>query len=250
MLRLPPSRHNQPAIPLTQPFAPQTRNRFQTTMPITGQVNDLSLGELIELFCNKRKTGRLTVTYPEGVAYFYLKPGAITHASFGNLSGAPAVDYALSLATGSFTFSAGVEAEEQTINRPWTSVVLEGLRRLDEGIAPQKPFADSPAETEAAKSTDRASDEAADRPATYVPAFGFLSANYDKRSLFATSRWSSRTVIVAVVLAMMIIGVPWGWYTHRKATRLEQNQAASKIENPQQAAPSPIRQSVTDVSKK
>ena len=221
-------------------------------MPITGQVNDLSLGELIELFCNKRKTGRLTVTYPEGVAYFYLKPGVITHASFGNLSGAPAVDYALSLATGSFTFSAGVEAEEQTIDRPWTSVVLEGLRRIDEGIVPRKPFADpQPEETQETKSIDTTTAELADARLTpYIPAFGFLSSNYDKQSVFATGRWSSRTVIVAVILAMMIIGVPWGWYTHRKAARLEQSQAMNKIENLQQSSPSPIQQSLPDVSKK
>ena len=221
-------------------------------MPITGQVNDLSLGELIELFCNKRKTGRLTVTYPEGVAYFYFKPGVIVHASFGNLSGAPAVDYALSLPNGSFMFSAGVEAEEQTIDRAWTSVVLEGLRRIDEGIVPQKPFADlQPEEAEEARPIGATTaDSAIDRQAAYVPSFGFVSANFGQHSVFTTSRWSSRTIIAAVILMMAIIGVPWGWYTHRKAARLEQSQATSKIESVPQSSPSPKQQSLADVSRK
>ena len=66
-----------------------------TTMPLTGEINDLSLSELIELFCNRRKTGRLTVEYPQGTAQFYLKPGAIVHAAFEDLNGVEAVHYAL-----------------------------------------------------------------------------------------------------------------------------------------------------------
>lgn len=220
-------------------------------MPITGPVSDLSLGELIELFCNRRKTGRLTVTYPEGVAYFYLKPGVISHASFGNLSGAEAIDYALALPNGSFVFSAGVEPPEKTIERPWTSVVLEGLRRLDEGIMPQKPFADSkPASTERAIDAPATDKTDPGRSSAPVPYFGFLSFQYNQQSVFSTNRWSSRTVIAAVLVMMAIVGVPWGWYTHNKAARLEQSQAAIKIENIPQPSPSPTPQSVPAVTKK
>ena len=210
-------------------------------MPITGQVNDLSLGELVELFCNKRKTGRLTVTYPEGVAYFYLKPGVITHASFGNLSGTSAVDYALSLPTGSFTFSADVEAEEKSIDRAWASVVLEGLRRIDEGIVPPNPFADaSTLESEETKTTDVTVEKSSiERPAINVPSFGFLSSQYGKHSVFATNRWSSRTVIALVVLMMAIVGVPWGWYTHTKAVKLANQQQAARTADSAAPAASP-----------
>jgi hypothetical protein len=196
-------------------------------MPITGQVNDLSLGELVELFCNKRKTGRLTVTYPEGVAYFYLKPGMITHATFGNLSGTAAVDYALSLPNGSFTFSADVEAEEKSIDRAWAPVVLEGLRRIDEGIMPPNPFAVAEKIESEGTKIDLMSDESPrDRSDINTPTFGFLSSQYGKGSVFATNRWSSRTLIAVVVLMMAIIGVPWGWYTHTQAVKMANQQQA------------------------
>lgn len=197
-------------------------------MPITGQVNDLSLGELVELFCNKRKTGRLNVTYAEGIAYFYLKPGVITHASFGNLTGTAAVDYALSLPNGSFTFSADIEAEEKSIDQAWAPVVLEGLRRIDEGIMPPNPFSDSETVRSAgAKTKDVLTNKSSiDRSAVSVPSFGLLSSQYGKHSVFTTSRWSSRTVIAVVVLMMAIIGVPWGWYTHTKAVKLANQQQA------------------------
>lgn len=222
-------------------------------MPITGQVNDLSLGELVELFCNKRKTGRLTVTYPEGVAYFYLKPGVITHASFGNLSGTAAVDYALSLPNGSFTFSADVEAEEKSIDRAWASVVLEGLRRIDEGIMPPNPFAQlEPVENDETITTNVMTDETSiDRPAISVPSFGFLSQR-GKNSAFATNRWSSRTVIATVVLMMAIVGVPWGWYTHTKAVKLANQQEAARTMAVPAASPasSPAQIANSSVSEK
>ncbi|HYX30882.1 MAG TPA: hypothetical protein VE863_20255, partial [Pyrinomonadaceae bacterium] len=40
----------------------------------------------------------------------------------------------------SFNFSSSYEAPAHTINQPWTSVVLEGLRRMDEGVKPRNPF--------------------------------------------------------------------------------------------------------------
>jgi hypothetical protein len=109
-------------------------------MSLKGELTDLSLAELIEFFCNQRKTGRLTVSYPHAPAYFYLQSGSVVHASVGGLRGIEAVYYALTQSNASFNFSTAYEAPDQTINQPWTSVVLEGLRRMDEGIKPQNPF--------------------------------------------------------------------------------------------------------------
>src|SRR2546430_4185013 len=109
-------------------------------MALTGELSDLSLAELIEFFCNQRKTGRLKVVYSDGPGYFYLQAGSVVHARIGVLRGIEAVYYALTLPNASFTFSPAFEAPEQTINQPWTSVVLEGLRRMDEGLTPGDPF--------------------------------------------------------------------------------------------------------------
>ena len=54
-------------------------------MALTGELTDLSLAELIEFFCNQRKTGRLAVAYPHAPAYFYLQSGSVVHASIGSL---------------------------------------------------------------------------------------------------------------------------------------------------------------------
>lgn len=109
-------------------------------MALTGELSDLSLAELIEFFCNQRKTGRLKVTYPHLPGYFYIQAGALVDARIGSLSGIDAIYYALTLPNASFSFDAEYEAEQRTIHQPWTQVVLEGLRRMDEGIAPESPI--------------------------------------------------------------------------------------------------------------
>src|SRR5436190_14076733 len=113
-------------------------------MPLTGELSDLSLAELIEFFCNQRKTGRLDVLYPTGTASFHLVTGSVVHAEIGKLRGIEAVYFALTLGNAAFSFTSETDNVPQTINQPWTSVVLEGLRRMDEGIAPPNPFSEMP----------------------------------------------------------------------------------------------------------
>src|ERR671921_722805 len=75
-------------------------------MSLTGQLNDLFLGE----------------------------SGELVDAKVGALNGAEAVYFAMTLPSASFDFSAGVRSSRRTINERWPSVVLEGLRRVDEGL--------------------------------------------------------------------------------------------------------------------
>jgi hypothetical protein len=103
-------------------------------MSLTGQLNDLSLGELIEFFCNQRKTGRLKVDYALAPGVFFVEAGELVDAKVGALNGAEAVYFAMTLPSASFDFSAGVRSTRRTINERWPGVVLEGLRRIDEGL--------------------------------------------------------------------------------------------------------------------
>ncbi|HEX3560667.1 MAG TPA: DUF4388 domain-containing protein [Pyrinomonadaceae bacterium] len=105
-------------------------------MALTGQLSDMSLAELIEFFCNQRKTGRLKIDYPRGHSVFFIKDGELVDAKVGALSGVEAVYFSLTLPNAAFDFSPDVEATRRTIDERWTQVVLEGLRRLDEGVSP------------------------------------------------------------------------------------------------------------------
>lgn len=105
-------------------------------MAFSGQLNDLALSELIEFFCNQRKTGRLKVDYALAPGVFFIKDGDLVDAKVGALNGTEAVFFALTLPSASFDFNAGMQSSRRTITESWASVVLEGLRRIDEGIMP------------------------------------------------------------------------------------------------------------------
>ncbi|HEV2903803.1 MAG TPA: DUF4388 domain-containing protein [Pyrinomonadaceae bacterium] len=199
-------------------------------MPLTGEINDLSLSELIELFCNRRKTGRLTVEYPQGTAQFYLKPGAIIHAAFEDLNGVEAVHYALTLPNASFSFQSGVKAPEHSIDQPWTSVVLDGLRKIDEGVVPIEPSSSGNSKAHLHHETAEAPPPIiSEEPGDDVNAFGVLLSRYPESA--PPRRWVNLPVLVAIVLIVLGIGVPWGWYTRNKASQIRREADDKKFEH-------------------
>ena len=202
-------------------------------MALTGHLSDLSLSELIEFFCNQRKSGRLKVLYPQGAGYFYLQAGSVVDARIGVLHGIDAVYYALTLPNAKFEFSADVEAGTRTINQPWTQVVLEGLRRLDENIAPGSAFPSDylpePDELEGAP-VDVQSDSEIEK--SFAPAF----LSFGKETVSRRKPLFIGAIAVAILGSVAVIGVPAGWYSSKPA-------AAAQPETVTQAPPpTPVAQ--------
>ena len=198
-------------------------------MALTGHLSDLSLSELIEFFCNQRKSGRLKVLYPQGAGYFYLQSGSVVDARIGVLHGIDAVYYALTLPNAEFEFSADAQAGNRTINQPWTQVVLEGLRRLDENIPPGVAFpADYVHEADELQPTVNESETSAEVEKSFAPAF----LNFGKESLGGRKPIFIGVAAVAVLASVAIIGVPAGWYSTKKAAA-----AATAATTTQPAAP-------------
>ncbi|HZE69445.1 MAG TPA: DUF4388 domain-containing protein [Pyrinomonadaceae bacterium] len=208
-------------------------------MALTGHLSDLSLSELIEFFCNQRKTGSLKVLYPNGAGYFYLQTGSVVDAQIGVLRGIDAVYYALTLPNAKFEFSATTEPAERTINQPWTQVVLEGLRRLDEGIEPPEAFPagyaslskeDVPAPVASAVSNHHA----------HIPAFLSFMSN---QAVSSRKSMLLGAAGVAVLASVAVIGVPAGWYRHKEvAVQHNETVADSSSPSPSQPAEQPAAQ--------
>lgn len=181
-------------------------------MALTGHLSDLSLSELIEFFCNQRKTGRLKVLYPQGPGYFYLQTGSVVDARIGVLRGIDAVYFALTLPNAKFEFSGSDEATDRSINQPWTQVVLEGLRRLDEGIVPPEAF----------PSTYLADDLDDEMQSGTSLGSGSESENASFLSFLQSESVARRkpymigAATVAVLAIVAVVGVPAGWYSRAK----------------------------------
>src|SRR6267142_4185386 len=210
-------------------------------MALTGHLSDLSLSELIEFFCNQRKRGRLKVMYPRGAGYFYLLSGSVVDARIGVLQGIDAVYYALTLPNAEFEFSAEAESVGRTINQPWTQVVLEGLRRLDEGIIPGVAFPPGyvPQRDELEFSSTKV-----DSPEIHKSFGPSFLAFVQKESMGKRKPLFLGAIMVAVVGSVAVIGVPAGWYHHSKvAASLAETTTATS------AAPQVSPVANTDASK-
>lgn len=203
-------------------------------MALTGHLSDLSLSELIEFFCNQRKTGCLNVLYPQGHGSFFLQSGSVVDAKIGVLRGIDAVYFALTLPNAAFEFKGSAETPERTINQPWTQVVLEGLRRLDEGIIPTNAFPNQ---------DGTASDSALDADA-HVEADEVVSASSNVPAFLANSSDSAAksrkplfigAVVVAILASVVAIGVPAGWY-HRSTPPVTVAQPVQAAVTPQPAS--------------
>ncbi len=178
-------------------------------MALTGHLSDLSLSELIEFFCNQRKTGQLKVLYPQGHGFFYLQSGSVVDARIGVLRGIDAVYFALTLPNARFEFGGSSEPTERTINQPWTQVVLEGLRRLDEGVVPADAFPAGYEKENDAPALNQPETDFTELENLRVPTFlSFISKeSMGKRRFLITG-----AVAVVVLASVAAIGVPAGWY--------------------------------------
>ncbi|HKS29320.1 MAG TPA: DUF4388 domain-containing protein [Pyrinomonadaceae bacterium] len=230
-------------------------------MALSGQLSDLSLAELIEFFCNQRKTGRLKIAYQRAPGYFYFDRGELVDAKIGALVGVDAVYYALTQENASFKFSTAFEATRRTIHQPWAHVALEGLRRLDEGVTPKEAFPegmalvhdDEPEEEEAKASTAvKASVQeqpAVSQSAEPKPEQAPLQLTVENSSEGGRSRaLVYAAVIAALVLIVAGIGFPAGWYGKRKAVAAAPAANSAPEAKAEAAAPVVTDNSQTDSS--
>ena len=104
-------------------------------MALTGQFSELPLPDLLQVLAANRKTCRVYVEVDTIPGELFLERGRIVHAQFGQLFGLEAV-YAIIAASdrARFTLQADVQTEKRTVNESTTTVLLEGLRRIDEGL--------------------------------------------------------------------------------------------------------------------
>jgi hypothetical protein len=113
-----------------------------------------------------------------------------------------------------FEFGGASESGERTINQPWTQVVLEGLRRLDEGIVPAAAFPPDYYD-ECETNGNGSEDSLVDLESMRVPSFlSFMGSEPMSKRKFVIAG----AVAFAVIASVAAIGVPAGWYRSARAS--------------------------------
>jgi predicted regulator of Ras-like GTPase activity (Roadblock/LC7/MglB family) len=109
-------------------------------MALYGSLKEMSVADLIQHNCQDRKTALLTVERNGKKAQIYFRDGSVVHAALGPVQGEEAVFQVLSWDDGKFVLEAGTVAPTMSIQRNWSSILLEGAKRVDESLGDTSPL--------------------------------------------------------------------------------------------------------------
>ena len=101
-------------------------------MALVGNLKDLKLANIVQLNCMEKNEAVFTLDLRQKVGKIYFADGNIVHATFGNMEGEPAVHQILKINEGPFKVENDVPPPKRTITTPWSNLLLEGLRIIDE----------------------------------------------------------------------------------------------------------------------
>ncbi len=104
----------------------------RTGRGVSGSLREMALPDVIQVLSNGRKSGRLDIEAGGTKGEIHFGDGAIFDARFGSVSGAEAFYAMLLLADGDFLLDPEFRPSHNVIKLTTESLLLEGMRRLDE----------------------------------------------------------------------------------------------------------------------
>ncbi len=118
-------------------------------MSTQGNLQDLAVASLIQQVCQEQKTSRLTLRHGREQAELYFQRGSVVHATLGASQGEEVIYNILAWEDGNFELETGIRSPALTIQKSYSSLLLEGARRLDEARLEPNAQADEEIFTEA-----------------------------------------------------------------------------------------------------
>jgi response regulator RpfG family c-di-GMP phosphodiesterase len=103
---------------------------------VSGSLREMGLPDMVQVLFHGRKTGNLRIRAPEGAGEIHFAEGNVVNALWGELRGESAFYAMLRLRDGEFALDPGFKPPSRVIHTSSEALLLEGMRRLDEGLAP------------------------------------------------------------------------------------------------------------------
>jgi response regulator RpfG family c-di-GMP phosphodiesterase len=117
--------------------AAKTRQILSAQRPrsggVSGSLSEMSLPDVVQVLSNGRKSGKLQIRSTGRAGEIDFADGAIWDAHFGNVRAEEALYAMLLLTDGEFTLDPQARPSQRVIHQTTESLLLEGMRRLDEG---------------------------------------------------------------------------------------------------------------------
>ncbi len=103
-------------------------------MALVGNLKDLKLANIVQLNCMERNEAVFIVETRKVTGKIYFSEGNIAHATCGATEGDEAVYQILAIKEGPFRVENNVAPPKRSINVPWSNLLMEGLRMIDEAM--------------------------------------------------------------------------------------------------------------------
>lgn len=97
-----------------------------------GRLEQVAMPDLLQLLGMNQRTGTLAVTTPSGAGEVRLVEGRIVDAVYRRLEGEKALYRLLVEGEGTFAFAGGSPSPMQRVDLPTSTLLMEGLRQVDE----------------------------------------------------------------------------------------------------------------------
>jgi len=104
-----------------------------TSRGVSGSLTEMSLPDMVQVLWHGRKSGSLKIRSGQEQGEIHFVDGMIYNALWMNLRGEEAFYAMLGLMTGTFALDPNFRADAQVIHGSPEGLLLEGMRRMDEG---------------------------------------------------------------------------------------------------------------------
>jgi len=111
----------------------ERRGRAGASRGVSGSLTEMGLPDIVQVLWHGRKTGSLKIHAPEGNGEIHFVEGQIYNALFGRKRGTDAFYAMVTLQRGEFAVDPTFVATQRVIEESPEGLLLEGMRRLDEG---------------------------------------------------------------------------------------------------------------------
>jgi response regulator RpfG family c-di-GMP phosphodiesterase len=111
----------------------ERRGRSGTLRGVSGSLQEMSLPDIVQVLWHGRKSGSLKIVTAQGSGEIHFVEGHIYNALFGKRRKSDAFYAMVSIQTGEFALDPSFIAPERLMDESPEGLLLEGMRRLDEG---------------------------------------------------------------------------------------------------------------------
>jgi hypothetical protein len=105
---------------------------LKPTRGFEGRIQGATLPDLIQMECLGMTTRAVRIDRGDNSGRIFFAGGQVVHAEAGDLRGEPALFELVGWPDGAFTIEEGVRPYEETITRPWQSLLLAAAHVQDE----------------------------------------------------------------------------------------------------------------------